>query len=428
MNMEVLMQYMSYILTGIGVLAFLVSAIVQTIKEMPELKKVQTNAVALITSLILTPASVIVLCTYYKIVIEWYYIFASFIAAFIVYLVSTGGWERVTEMWNRNAYKKKKNCTGARKESKMSKTAAGLVAFAKSKLGTPYIYGAKGTVMSLSRIRALRKQYGSNCVWTSDDSKAGKVCVDCSGLISWYTGTIRGSGQYKSTAVEVLPISQRTNDHIGWAVWMKGHIGIYLGNDQYIAADGSAYGVRIAKLSQNRFTHLLKLCDIDYGQGTTSGPKETIKPSGGYYNAGVDFTYAVRAGGKTYPAVTNLADYAGVRGIPITDIAIKCSVGNIKYRVHVAANKKKGIAGRWLPYVSGYNWKDSNNGYAGNGLPVDAIEIIYTAPNGSTQKAQYRVSPVNRNYYSWQYNNETGGGQDGYAGAFGVLIDRFQLF
>lgn len=107
MNMEVLMQYMSYILTGIGVLAFLVSAIIQTIKEMPELKKVQTNAVALITSLILTPASVIVLCTYYKIVIEWYYIFASFIAAFIVYLVSTGGWERVTEMWNRNTYKKK---------------------------------------------------------------------------------------------------------------------------------------------------------------------------------------------------------------------------------------------------------------------------------------------------------------------------------
>ena len=107
MNMEVLMQYMSYILTGIGVLAFLVSAIVQTIKEMPELKKVQTNAVALTTSLILTPASVIVLCTYYQIVIEWYYIFASFIAAFIVYLFSTGGWERVTEMWDRNAYKKK---------------------------------------------------------------------------------------------------------------------------------------------------------------------------------------------------------------------------------------------------------------------------------------------------------------------------------
>ena len=39
MNIETLMQYMSYILAGIGVLAFLVSVIVQAIKEMPALKK-----------------------------------------------------------------------------------------------------------------------------------------------------------------------------------------------------------------------------------------------------------------------------------------------------------------------------------------------------------------------------------------------------
>lgn len=106
MNIETLMQYMSCILAGIGVLAFLVSVIVQVIKEMPGLKKVQTNAVALVIALILTPVSVIVMCIYYGVVVEWYYIFASVIAAFIVYLVSTGGWERVTEMWNRNKYKK----------------------------------------------------------------------------------------------------------------------------------------------------------------------------------------------------------------------------------------------------------------------------------------------------------------------------------
>ncbi len=69
MNIEILMQYMSYILAGIGVLAFLVSVIVQVIKEMPGLKKVQTNAVALAAALILTPVSVIVLCTYYTVVI-----------------------------------------------------------------------------------------------------------------------------------------------------------------------------------------------------------------------------------------------------------------------------------------------------------------------------------------------------------------------
>lgn len=303
----------------------------------------------------------------------------------------------------------------------MSKTANGLIKFAKSKIGTPYVYGAKGEKMTLAKIQQLRKMYGSNAVWYSDDKKAGKVCVDCSGLISWYTGIIRGSGQYKSTAVKVIPISQRTNAHIGWACWMNGHIGIYLGNDRYIAADGSAYGVRIAKLSQNRFTHLLKLCDIDYGSGTSSTATEDAKPSGGHYNAAVDFTYAVRAGGKTYPAVTNLADCAGVKGKAITDVAIKVNKGSVKYRVHV-----KG--GKWLPYVTGYSWKDKNNGYAGNGHAIDAIEIIYTAPSGSTQKAQYRVSPLNGGYYSWQYNNEKTGGQDGYAGRFGKLIDRLQLF
>lgn len=303
----------------------------------------------------------------------------------------------------------------------MSKTAAGLIAFAKSKIGTPYVYGAKGAVMSLAKIQALRKMYGSNCVWKSDDKKAGRVCVDCSGLISWYTGIVRGSGQYKSTAVEVIPISKRSDVHIGWAVWMNGHIGIYLGNDQYIAADGSAYGVRIANLSQNGFTHLLKLCDIDYGQGTTSAPKESAKPSGGHYNAAVVFTYCVKADGKTYPSVKNLADYAGVRGKAITDVAIMCNVGKVEYRVHV-------LGGKWLPYVSGFNWADPVNGYAGNGKPIDAIEVIYIAPDGSSQKAQYRVSPVNGNYYDWQYNNETGGGQDGYSGSFGKKVDRFQLF
>ncbi len=303
----------------------------------------------------------------------------------------------------------------------MSKTADGLIKFAKSKIGTPYVYGAKGEKMTLAKIQQLRKMYGSNAVWYSDDSKAGKVCVDCSGLISWYTGIIRGSGQYKSTAVEVIPISQRTNAHIGWACWMNGHIGIYLGNDQYIAADGSAYGVRIAKLSQNKFTHLLKLCDIDYGTGTSTADKEDAKSSGGHYNAAVNFTYAVRAGGKKYPAVVNLADYAGVRGTAITDIAIKVDKGSVKYRVHV-----KG--GNWLPYVTGYNWNDANNGYAGNGKAIDAIEIIYIAPSGSAQKAQYRVSSLNGGYYSWQFDNEKTGGQDGYAGCFGKSIDRLQLF
>lgn len=107
MNMELLMQYITYALMAIGVLAFLVSIITQVIKEMPPLKKIQTNVVALAVSLILCPIATIIACQYFKIVVEWYYVFASFIAAFIVYLVSTGGWERVSEMWSRTKYNKK---------------------------------------------------------------------------------------------------------------------------------------------------------------------------------------------------------------------------------------------------------------------------------------------------------------------------------
>lgn len=46
-----------------------------------------------------------ILCTYYKAAITWYYIVASVIAAFIVYLVATGGWEKVKEIWERTKYK-----------------------------------------------------------------------------------------------------------------------------------------------------------------------------------------------------------------------------------------------------------------------------------------------------------------------------------
>ena len=92
---------------AIGVLAFLVAAIVQVIKELPVLQRIQTSLVVLVVSLILCPIAVIIVCQYLNIVITWYYVFASFIAAFIVYLVATGGWERVTEIWRRTKYNKR---------------------------------------------------------------------------------------------------------------------------------------------------------------------------------------------------------------------------------------------------------------------------------------------------------------------------------
>lgn len=106
-NMELLMQYAAYILAAIGGLAFLVAVVVQVIKELPWLQKIQTSVVALAVSVILCPLAVVIACQYFKIVIVWYYVFASFIAAFVVYLVATGGWERITGIWERTKYNKK---------------------------------------------------------------------------------------------------------------------------------------------------------------------------------------------------------------------------------------------------------------------------------------------------------------------------------
>ena len=105
MNIEIMIQYMTYVLMAIGALAYLVAAIVQAIKELPWLQRIPTSVVALAVSLILCVLAVIIVCQYFRIVIVWYHIFASVIAAFIVYLVATGGWERIREIWNRTRYK-----------------------------------------------------------------------------------------------------------------------------------------------------------------------------------------------------------------------------------------------------------------------------------------------------------------------------------
>lgn len=160
-------------------------------------------------------------------------------------------------------------------------TNIGLIKFINSKLGTPYVYGMKGSLLTKEKYNSLKKQYG-NYVWDSDIKKVGKICCDCSGLISWYTGIIRGSGQYKDLAKEVYPISTIDKAPIGAAVWQQGHIGIYIGNGEYIAEDGSAYGCRKNKLSNAKFTHWFKISDIKYEEEEMI-EQSKIKVNGKYY-------------------------------------------------------------------------------------------------------------------------------------------------
>lgn len=302
------------------------------------------------------------------------------------------------------------------------KTVDGLIKHCEKALkeGWKYVYGMKGSKMTKAQYNSLKKTYGS-VVWNSDINKVGYICCDCSGLISSYTGILRGSAQYKATALEVKPISKRTKAMKGWAVWMNGHIGVYDGNNGYYAMDGSGRNMVHYPLSRNSFTHIIKLCDIDYGEGTTKVKAEKPVASGGVYNtvSSTSAKYAVKySNGKNSPFVTDIKSFAGTKGKKIVGLAVKFSQGDCWYQVHTKE-------GKWLPKVKGCDWGDFENGWAGDGK--HAIDGVRICIKGNTT-AYYRVSPLKKEYYPYQADDSKKNGMDGYAGDLKNPIDRIQIY
>ena len=118
------------------------------------------------------------------------------------------------------------------------------------------------------------------------------------------------------------------------------------------------------------------------------------------------------------PEVRNLDDYAGWNDDPIIDIAMRVDKGSIKYRVHDKDSD------RWLGWVTGYNLDDWLNGYAGDDQVIDLVQVYYYTPDDIRpyKKAKYKV-----NDYDWQYDTETTGGQDGFAGSCGYYAKKIQI-
>ncbi|MBR4971920.1 MAG: CHAP domain-containing protein [Oscillospiraceae bacterium] len=61
--------------------------------------------------------------------------------------------------------------------------------------------------------------------------------------------------------------------------------------------------------------------------------------------------------------------YCGIKGKAMDCIALRADDCKIKYRVHILGSK-------WLPWVSGYDLSDCQQGFAGvYGRPIDAVQI-----------------------------------------------------
>lgn len=183
-----------------------------------------------------------------------------------------------------------------------------------------YVYGAKMQVLTSSQIKALQNTYGRSYVWDSDLGKAGKMCCDCSGLISSCTGFMRGSSGYKVTAKECVPISslnkENWSSYIGWGLWLSGHIGVVSEKyGYYYAMDGSARNMVHFPLSKNNFQYAIKLCDIDYSQPYK---EKEDKPQPKKENELKENEIFIKVNGKVYKIDRILKDnknYIAVQGL-----------------------------------------------------------------------------------------------------------------
>lgn len=184
----------------------------------------------------------------------------------------------------------------------MSLTNIGLVEFVKTKLGTKYVYGAKGKVLTKDQFDYFKKTYPQYTP-LSDKNKIGTVCVDCSGLISWYTGILKSSTAFASES-KLQPINTISLAPIGAAVWRQGHIGVYIGNGEIIEARGSQFGTVRTKVGQRDFTHWFLLKDIEY----VEGEQEVVEKGTIIVNGEEQIVDMIRKDGTTYIKTRDIAN------------------------------------------------------------------------------------------------------------------------
>lgn len=165
-----------------------------------------------------------------------------------------------------------------------------------------------------------------------------------------------------------------------------------------------------------------------YGKETMAVLTAAYKDAGTTIAGVPEIEYAVKTlNHGIRPAVKN-GDAAGCENDTIVGIAIKAiGSGSVKYRVHTIRNG-------WLPWVTGYNWMDENNGYAGlDNLAIDALQVMYYTDVLKTGDRYYEAVYAVKPYYGSTYlpevhdtdmSNTDAGGT---AGIFGLLFTELQL-
>lgn len=112
-----------------------------------------------------------------------------------------------------------------------------------------------------------------------------------------------------------------------------------------------------------------------------------------------------------YPWVKNLEDYAGVFGIPVKNFYAYPSEEEILFRVS-PVNRD------YYPWVQNYRTSTGRYDFAGNGVPIDRVQMKLRGLSG--YRIKYRVHLLNGDWLPWVYDDTD------YAGIRGKTIDAIE--
>ena len=160
------------------------------------------------------------------------------------------------------------------------KTNLELVEYCKAQLGRPYWYGTFGQLANETLYLNRKKAYPSYYTAKDFQSQYGRKVHDCVGLIKgffWTHGvdsteyTYQSNGMPDVSADGLFARCKRKGTNMnemprvpGIAVFMKGHVGIYIGGCDVIEARGHAYGVVTTKLCARPWTGWAYLDQLEY--------------------------------------------------------------------------------------------------------------------------------------------------------------------
>jgi len=113
-----------------------------------------------------------------------------------------------------------------------------------------------------------------------------------------------------------------------------------------------------------------------------------------------------------YSWVKNLDDFAGVFGVPVKNFYAYPSEGEILFRVS-PVNRD------YYPWVQNYKTSTSYYDFAGNGVPIDRVQMKLKGLSG--YRIKYKVHLLNGDWLSWVYDDKD------YAGIVGRTIDAIEV-